>query len=50
LEKDKIDIKPSMIQLMNDIKSLGEFNILINLHSEVQLKIKIKVIAADTVQ
>ena len=50
LEKDKIDIKPSMIQLMNDIKSLGEFNILINLHSEVQVKIKIKVIAADTVQ
>ena len=30
--------------------SLGEFNILINLHSEVQVKIKIKVIAADTVQ
>ena len=50
LEKDKIDIKPSMIQLMNDIKSLGEFNILIYLHSEVQVKIKIKVIAADTVQ
>ena len=50
LEKDKIDIKPSMIQLMNDIKSLGEFNIFINLHSEVQVKIKIKVIAADTVQ
>ena len=50
LEKDKIDIKPSMIQLMNDIKSLGEFDILINLHSEVQVKIKIKVIAADTVQ
>ena len=50
LEKDKIDIKPSMIQLMNDIKSLGEFNILINLHSEVQVKIKIKVIADDTIQ
>ena len=50
LEKDKIDIKPSMIQLMNDIKSLGEFKVLINLHSEVQVKIKIKVIAADTVQ
>tara|TARA_B100000029_G_scaffold403011_1_gene402681 strand:+ start:622 stop:1080 length:459 start_codon:yes stop_codon:yes gene_type:complete len=50
LEKDKIDIKPSMIQLMNDIKSLGEFKVLINLHSEVQVHIKIKVVAAETIQ
>ena len=50
LEKDKIDIKPSMIQLMNDIKSLGEFKVLINLHSEVQVYIKIKVVAAETIQ
>ena len=50
LENDKIDIKPSMIQLMNDIKSLGEFKVLINLHSEVQVQIKIKVVAAETIQ
>ena len=50
LENDKIDIKPSMIQLMNDIKSLGEFKVLINLHSEVQVQIKINVIAAETIQ
>ena len=50
LEKDKIDIKPSMIQLPNDIKSLGEFKVLINLHSEVQAKIIIKVVAAETIQ
>jgi len=50
LENDKIEIKPSMIQLMNDIKSLGEFKILINLHSEVQVQIKIKVVAAETIQ
>ena len=50
LENDKIEIKPSMIQLMNDIKSLGEFKVLINLHSEVQVQIKIKVIAAETIQ
>ena len=50
LENDKIDIKPSMIQLMNDIKSLGEFKILINLHSEVQVQIKINVVAAETIQ
>ena len=50
LENDKIDIKPSMIQLMNDIKSLGEFKVLINLHSEVQVQIIIKVVAAETIQ
>ena len=49
-ENDKIEIKPSMIQLMNDIKSLGEFKVLINLHSEVQVQIKIKVVAAETIQ
>ena len=50
LENDKIEIKPSMIQLTNDIKSLGEFKVLINLHSEVQAQIKIKVVAAETIQ
>ena len=50
LENDKIEIKPSMIQLMNDIKSLGEFKVLFNLHSEVQVQIKIKVVAAETIQ
>ena len=50
LENDKIEIKPSMIQLMNDIKSLGEFKVLINLHSEVQVQIIIKVVAAETIQ
>ena len=50
LDNDKIDIKPSLIQLTNDIKSLGEFKVLINLHSEVQVQIIIKVVAAETIQ
>ena len=50
LDNDKIEIKPSLIQLTNDIKSLGEFKVLINLHSEVQVQIKIKVVAAETIQ
>ncbi len=50
LDNDKIDIKPSLIQLTNDIKSLGEFKVLINLHSEVQVQVIIKVVAAETVQ
>ena len=39
-----------MIQLMDDIKSLGEFKVNINLHSEVQAQIKIKVIPAEVIQ
>jgi len=43
LELDKIEIKPSTIQLVKEIKSLGTFNVKLNLHPEVQAEIKIKV-------
>ena len=49
-DTDKIEIKPSMIQLMDDIKSLGEFRVNINLHSDVQAEIKINVLPADVIQ
>ena len=49
-DKDNLEIAPSMIQLMDDIKSLGEFKVNINLHSEVQAQIKIKVIPAEVIQ
>ena len=49
-DKDNLEIAPSMIQLMDDIKSLGEFKVNINLHSEVQAEIKIKVIPAEVIQ
>ena len=49
-EKDGLVIEPPMIQLMDDIKSLGEFKVNINLHSEVQAQIKIKVIPAEVIQ
>ena len=49
-DKDGIEIAPSMIQLMEDIKSLGEFKVNINLHSEVQAEIKVKVIPAEVIQ
>tara|TARA_Y100000768_G_scaffold179964_1_gene134790 strand:- start:1295 stop:1753 length:459 start_codon:yes stop_codon:yes gene_type:complete len=45
---DKIDIQPSLIQPLNEIKSLGTFKVRINLHSEVQAEIKIKVISEDS--
>ena len=50
LEKDKIEIKPSMIQLLDDIKSLGDYKVAINLHSEIQIHINIKVVSAETIQ
>ena len=50
LDNDKIEIKPSMIQLMDDIKSLGEFRVNINLHSDVQAEIKINVLPAEVIQ
>ena len=49
LDVDKIDIKPSMIQLVNEIKSLGTFKVKINLHSEIQSEITIKVISAENI-
>ena len=50
LETVKLDIKPSLIQLKNEIKALGVFKVKINLHSEVQAEISIKVVAAETIQ
>ena len=49
-EKDGIEIQPSMIQLMEEIKSLGDFKVNINLHTEVQAQIKIKVVPAEVIQ
>tara|TARA_B100001996_G_scaffold273603_1_gene214457 strand:+ start:109 stop:567 length:459 start_codon:yes stop_codon:yes gene_type:complete len=49
-EKNKIDIKPSMIQPIKEIKSLGKFKVKISLHSEVDAEIVINVSSADTIQ
>ncbi len=49
LETDQIDISPSMIQLSQEIKALGDFKVKINLHSEVQAQINIQVIPAENV-
>ena len=46
-ENEKIDIKPSLIQPLKEIKSLGTFKVKIDLHSEVQAEIKIKVDSLD---
>jgi large subunit ribosomal protein L9 len=49
-EEDKIDIKPSMIQPLSEIKSLGKFKVKISLHSEVDTEISINVETAESIQ
>tara|TARA_Y100000741_G_C18026948_1_gene466686 strand:+ start:45 stop:503 length:459 start_codon:yes stop_codon:yes gene_type:complete len=49
-DKNKINIKPSMIQPVKEIKSLGKFNVKISLHSEVDADIIIIVLSAETIQ
>ena len=46
-DENKVEVKPSMIQLKDDIKTLGTFKAEVNLHPEVQVEIKIEVIAAE---
>ena len=48
--KNNIDIKPSMIQPLQEIKSLGKFKVKISLHSEVDAKISIDVSSEETIQ
>ena len=44
---ENVDINPSLIQLSKEIKSLGIFEVILNLHSEIQSQIKIKVVAQE---
>tara|TARA_B100000902_G_C27202537_1_gene859848 strand:- start:148 stop:606 length:459 start_codon:yes stop_codon:yes gene_type:complete len=49
-ETNKIDIKPSMIQPIQEIKALGKFKVRISLHSAVDAEITINVQSAETIQ
>ena len=50
LEKNKIDVKPSLIQPIKEIKTLGKFKVKISLHSEVDAEIFLKVLSAESIQ
>ena len=50
LQEIKLEIKPSMIQPIKEIKSLGKFRVKISLHSEVDAEITINVKSAETIQ
>ena len=49
-EKENINIMPSMIQPVKEIKSLGKFKVRITLHSEIDAEIHILVESAETIQ
>ena len=49
-ELEKIEIKPSLIQPIKEIKSIGKFKVKISLHSEVDAEINIEVVSAETIQ
>ena len=49
-DSDQIDVKPSMIQPITEIKAIGKFKVKIILHSEIDSEITINVVTADTIQ
>ena len=49
-EVDKVEVKPQMIQLKQEIKSLGTFKTKVNLHTDVQAELNIKIVAAEIIQ
>ena len=46
-ESEKIEINPSMIQPVKEIKSIGIFEVILNLHSQIQSQIFIKVVPEE---
>ena len=48
-EVEQVKINPSLIQPSKEIKSLGDFDVLINLHSEVQTQIVIKTVSQEEI-
>ena len=49
-QKNEVDIKPSMIQPITEIKSLGKFKVKIYLHSEVEAEVTINVKTSESIQ
>ena len=44
---EDLEINPSLIQPSKEIKSLGTFDVTLNLHSDIQSQIKITVVAQE---
>ena len=46
-EIEKVEINPALIQPTKEIKSLGSYDVVLNLHTDIQTKIKINVLAKE---
>jgi|TARA_B100000401_G_C52789578_1_gene712663 large subunit ribosomal protein L9 len=46
-EINQVKINPSLIQPSKEIKSIGDFDVLINLHPEVQTQIVVKTVSQE---
>ena len=46
-KNEGLDINPSIIQPSKEIKSLGTFDVVLNLHSDIQSQIKIKIVPKE---
>tara|TARA_Y100001970_G_scaffold292129_1_gene432071 strand:- start:5898 stop:6356 length:459 start_codon:yes stop_codon:yes gene_type:complete len=49
-EKENIELSSSLIQPIKEIKTVGEFKVILNLHSEIESSIKIKVVPEELVK
>tara|TARA_B110000259_G_C13933278_1_gene369788 strand:- start:234 stop:689 length:456 start_codon:yes stop_codon:yes gene_type:complete len=49
LEKSKVEIKPSQIIIKEELNKIGIYQVDINLHSEVSVKISIKIEKTQTI-
>ncbi len=49
-ERDNIQISSSLIQPVKEIKSTGDFKVVLNLHSEIETFIKIRVVPQEEIK
>ena len=49
-EKENIELSSSLIQPVKEIKSVGEFKVILNLHSEIESAITIKVVPEEIIK
>ena len=49
-EKANVELSSSLIQPVKEIKTVGEFKVILNLHSEIESFIKIKVVPEELIK
>jgi len=49
-EKENVELSSSLIQPIKEIKTIGEFKVVLNLHSEIECFINIKVVPEEQIK